>query len=266
MQTNDLVKTEKAEIYSVLAELYDTLMADVDYEMWADFIDEVIQTHHPDPIDVLELACGTGAISLNLANLEEYNLTATDQSAAMVKKAQQKADAEQADILFKTLDFTDINSAERYDIIFSVFDSVNYLHSKKEILKMLDGCWNILNSGGLLIFDFSTPQNSLEAVDYLNNEEGSFGNYRYFRESRYEPAENFHFNEFEIDKMADDGKTVLESYHEIHKQRIYSLKEMLSILDQTSYHLVAKYEGFDLVDADENSTRVTMVLRCQKQP
>ncbi|MEQ8525707.1 MAG: class I SAM-dependent methyltransferase [Gracilimonas sp.] len=265
MQTNELVKTEKAEIYSVLAELYDTLMKDVDYEMWADFIDEVIQTHHPDPIDVLELACGTGAISLNLSRLDEYELTATDQSAAMVEKARQKAAEQEADIQFHTMDFTDINSKESFDIIFSVFDSVNYLHSKTEIQQMLDGCWNILNPGGLLIFDFSTPQNSLEAVDYLNNEEGSFGNYRYFRESRYEPGENFHFNEFEIDRMADDGKTVLESYHEIHKQRIYSLKEMLSILEQTSYHQVAKYEGFDLVDADEKSTRVTMVLRCQKQ-
>lgn len=265
MQTNELVKTEKANIYTVLAELYDTLMKDVDYEMWADFIDEVIQTHHPNPIDVLELACGTGAISLNLAQLDEYELTATDLSAAMIEKARLKAAQQEVMVDFHTMDFRDIRSEDTYDIIFSVFDSVNYLHSKEEIHKMLDGCRDILNPGGLLIFDFSTPQNSLEAVDYLNNEEGSFGSYRYFRESRYEPGEHFHFNEFEIDKMADDGKTVLESYHEIHKQRIYSLKEMLSILEQTSYHQVAKYEGFDLVEADEKSTRVTMVLRCQKQ-
>ena len=265
MQTNDFVTTKKAEIYSVLAELYDTLMKDVDYDMWADFIDEVIQTHHPDPIDVLELACGTGAISLNLDRLDEYNLTATDQSAAMIEKARQKASGQGAEVSFATMDFTNISSEKSFDIIFSVFDSVNYLHSKEEIEQMLDGCWDILNPGGLLIFDFSTPQNSLEAVDYLNNEEGSYGNYRYFRESRYEPGENFHFNEFEIDKIADDGKTVLESFHEVHKQRIYSLEEMLSILEQTSYHQVAKYEGFDLVDADEKSTRVTMVLRCQKQ-
>lgn len=260
------MKTEKTEIYSVLAHLYDTLMKDVDYEMWADFIDEVIQTHHPKPVDVLEMACGTGAISLYLAKLDAYTLTATDRSAAMVEKARQKAAEQEADIQFDTMDFTDIKSKQSYDIIFSVFDSVNYLHSKKDILRMLEGCQQILNPGGLLIFDFSTPQNSLEAVDYLNNEEGSFGNYRYFRESRYEPAENFHYNEFEIDEMADDGKTVLRNFHEIHKQRVYSLNEMLSILEQTSYHQVAKYEGFDLVEADENSTRVTMVLRCQKQP
>lgn len=260
------MKTEPAEIYSALAHLYDTLMQDVDYEMWADFIDEVIQTHHPNPVDVMEMACGTGAIALCLSELDEYILTATDQSAAMIEKARQKAAEQKAEVQFDTMDFRDIKSHKKFDVVFSVFDSVNYLHSEQDILKMLRGSQSILKPDGLLIYDFSTPQNSLEAVDYLNNEEGSFGSYRYFRESRYEPGEQFHYNEFDIEELAEDGKTVIRSFNEIHKQRIYSLQEMLSILEQTSYHQVAKYEGFDLIDADENSTRITMVLRCQKQP
>lgn len=265
MQNSDLVKSENTRIYSALAPLYDTLMKDVDYEMWADFIDEVIQTHHPNPKEILELACGTGAISLHLSEFDEYNLTATDQSAAMVNHARQKAAEKEADIQFDTMDFTDIESSSTYDIIFSVFDSINYLHNSEDILKALRGTHSILNANGLLIFDFSTPQNSLEAVDYLNNEEGSFENFRYFRESRYDPENQFHYNEFDIEEVSDDGITVINSFREVHKQRIYSLQEMLSIVEQTPYHLVAKYEGFDLVDADENSTRITMVLRCQKQ-
>jgi SAM-dependent methyltransferase len=160
----------------------------------------------------------------------------------------------------------DIDTDQTFDIIFSVFDSVNYLHKESDILKMLRGCHKILKPNGLLIFDFSTPKNSLEAVDYLNNEEGSFGSYRYFRKSKYDPHNNFHYNVFDIDHMDEDGKTVVDSFQEVHKQRVYSLDEMLSILAQTPYHQVAKYEDFDLVDADENSARVTMVLKCQKQP
>ena len=251
------MKSEKSRIYSALAPLYDTLMKDVDYEMWADFIDEVIQTHHPNPNQILELACGTGAISLHLSEYEEYELTATDQSPAMVERARQKAAELEAPVQFDTMDFTDIKTTASFDIIFSVFDSVNYLHPSEDILKMLLGCHRILNPNGLLIYDFSTPQNSLEAVDYLNNEEGSFGNYRYFRESKYDPELQFHYNEFDIEEISDDGLTVINRFREVHKQRIYSLQEMLSIVEQTPYHLVAKYEGFDLVDADENSTRIT---------
>ncbi|MEX0722184.1 MAG: class I SAM-dependent methyltransferase [Balneolaceae bacterium] len=259
------MKPETVNTYTALAQLYDVLMADVDYEMWADFIDEVIQIHHPDPIDILEMACGTGSLSLSLAKLGCYNLMASDQSPAMVEKAREKAASLNANIEFQTLDFTDIQINKTFDVVFSVFDSVNYLHSEKDILAMLGGSWKILNTGGLLIFDFSTPQNSLEAVDFLNNEEGSSENYRYFRESKYDPAEQFHYNSFEIEELAGDGKTVVRRFQEIHKQRIYSLKEMLSIVEQSPYNLVAKYEGFDLVDADETSTRVTMVLRCRKQ-
>ncbi|SMO67882.1 class I SAM-dependent DNA methyltransferase [Gracilimonas mengyeensis] len=259
------MSTKKANIYSVLAHLYDTLMEDVDYEMWADFIDEVILTHHPKPDEVLELACGTGAISLNLARFDEYHLTATDQSLAMIQEGRRKAKVNQLDVEFRTMDFRNIHSDHPFDIIFSVFDSVNYLHSKEEIMDMLMGCYKILNPGGLLIFDFSTPQNSLEAVDYLNNEEGMAGKYRYFRESRYEPDTHFHFNEFDIEELGEDRKTVINRYKEVHKQRIYTLQEMLSIVEQTPYHQVAAYEGFDLIPANDKSTRVTMVLRWQKQ-
>jgi len=259
-------KTKETEVYTALAHLYDKLMEDVDYEMWADFIDEIIQTHHASPNEVLELACGTGAISLWLSQFDEYSITASDKSQAMVEQAQLKAIHQQAEVQFRVMDFLDLQSRETFDVIFSVFDSVNYLHTKDEILTMLNGCARILNPGGLLIFDFSTPQNSLEAVDYLNNEEATFGSYRYFRESRYNPAEKIHSNIFEIDELDEDGKTVINSFKEIHKQRIYSLKEMLSILEQTSYHQVACYEDFDLIEADENSARITIVLRCQKQP
>lgn len=259
-------KTDETEVYTALAHLYDKLMEDVDYEMWADFIDEIIQTHHASPNEVLELACGTGEISLWLSQFDEYSITSSDKSQAMVEQAQLKAIQQQADIQFRVLDFLDLKSDTSFDVIFSVFDSVNYLHSKDEILTMLEGCQRILNPDGLLIFDFSTPQNSLEAVDYLNNEEGSFGSYRYFRESSYNPGDKIHSNIFEIDKLDTDGKTVINSFREVHKQRIYSLKEMLSILEQTSYHQVACYEDFDLIEADENSARITIVLRCQKQP
>ena len=47
--------------YTSLAPLYDKLMEDVDYEAWAGFIDEIIQIHHSNPVEILELACGTGS-------------------------------------------------------------------------------------------------------------------------------------------------------------------------------------------------------------
>lgn len=259
------MKFRDTDTYTALAALYDTLMGDVDYVTWADFIDEIMQTHYPGPEKILELACGTGALSLELAQLECYDITATDKSEEMIEIARLKSKNRDMDIEFLPMNFLNLEFEDPFEIIFSVFDSVNYLHSGNEILKMLRETHNSLVPGGLLIFDFSTPQNSLEAVDYLNNEEGSSGNYRYFRESSYDPKQKFHYNYFEIERLADDGKTILNRYKEEHRQRIYTLNEMLSFVEQSPYNLVAKYDGFDLIDADESSARVTMVLKCQKQ-
>ncbi len=257
------MKPEQKDIYTSLAPLYDTLMGDVDYESWADFIDEIMQTHHYDPQNILELACGTGALALSLAELECYSITATDLSASMIKIAQQKAAEFELNVDFFPMNYLDILIEKKFDCIYTVFDSVNYLKEKEEINTFLLNTYRILNPGGLLIYDFSTPKNSLESVDFLNNEEGVAGKYRYFRNSRYDAKERIHYNEFEIEELDQETGKVINSFREIHTQRAYSLHEMLSIVEQTPYHLVAKYAGFDLIDADENSARVTMVLKCQ---
>lgn len=257
------MKPENKEIYTSLAPLYDTLMGDVDYESWADFIDEIMQTHHFDPVEILELACGTGSLALSLAELECYTITATDLSPSMVDVAREKAAKFESNVDFFPMNYLDINLQKKFDCIYTVFDSVNYLKEKTQIKTFLDNTYNILKPGGLLIYDFSTPKNSLESVDFLNNEEGDTGKFRYLRNSRYDAIEKIHYNEFEIDELDEQTGKVINTFHEIHSQRAYSLNEMLSIVEQTPYHRVAKYDGFDLIEADENSARVTMVLKCQ---
>lgn len=259
------MKPEKRDIYTSLAPLYDTLMGDVDYESWADFIDEIMQTHHFDPVDILELACGTGSLALSLAELECYTITATDLSPAMIEIARQKAAEFELNVDFFPMDYLNIDIQKKFDCIYTVFDSVNYLKERAEVSEFLINTHKILKPGGLLIYDFSTPKNSLESVDYLNNEEGDTGTFRYFRNSRYDATEKIHYNEFEIEQLDELSGKVINSFHEIHTQRAYSLDEMLSIVEQTPYHQVAKYAGFDLIDADQNSARVTMVLKCQTQ-
>tara|TARA_R110000868_G_scaffold304437_19_gene565355 strand:- start:9686 stop:10468 length:783 start_codon:yes stop_codon:yes gene_type:complete len=257
------MQTKKKDIYTSLAPLYDTLMEDVDYESWADFIDEIMQTHHFDPNQILELACGTGALAISLAELECYTITATDLSPSMIEVAKRKANEFELDVKFFPMNYLDMNLDQKYDCVFTVFDSVNYLKDKNEIKTLLLNTYKSLKKGGLFIFDFSTPKNSLESVDFLNNEEGDTGKFRYIRSSRYDAIEKIHYNEFDIEELDPKTGKVIHSFNEIHTQRAYSLNEMLSIVEQTPYHLVAKYEGFDLIDADENSARVTMVLKCQ---
>ncbi len=256
---------KEQSIYTSLAPLYDRLMEDVDYEAWADYIDELLQLHHPDAEKILELACGTGSVALSLDELGYYTITATDLSEDMIKVARKKGEASGSEVHFRSMNFLNVDLDEEFDAAFSVFDSVNYLHSAEEVVEMLNQCQKVLKPGGLLIFDFSTPRNSLDSVDYLNNEEAESGNFRFFRTSRYDPTNKIHFNEFEIEQLDEHSREVIHRFKEIHRQRIYSLEEMLLILEQTPYHLEAKYHDFSFMEAHENSARVTVILKCQKQ-
>jgi len=249
--------------YSKLAEIYDTVMEDVDYVIWADFIDEIIQRHHPDPETVLEMACGTGSLALALNRYRCYDISGTDKSPRMIQKAREKARKRGASIPFCVMDFLDINIDRKFDIIVSIFDSINYLQSKKDIKRMLKQIKNIMNRHSLFIFDFTTPKNSRQAIHYLDNDEGiTDNNYRFFRKSSYDADQQIHYNNFEIEKLADDQQKVLQRFTEIHQQRIYSLTEMQEIVGETDFEIVKAYSEFDMNKATPQSLRITMVLRC----
>lgn len=241
-------------------------MSDVDYESWADYIDECMQTHHPDPIHVMELASGTGNLILSLAELECYILTGSDGSPEMVELARLKTEERNLRIPFEVQDFRNLKIDHPKDVIFSVFDSINYLLKPEYLNTLLADSFKALKQDGLFIFDFSTPKNSLEAVDFLNNEEGDIGSMRYHRTSEYDTHTRIHTNRFEIEQLDPESSTVLEVFEEVHQQRAYTLNEILSIVRESPYNLIASYDGFDMIPANENSTRVTMILQCQKQP
>ncbi|MDX1586713.1 MAG: class I SAM-dependent methyltransferase [Balneolaceae bacterium] len=249
--------------YSRLAEIYDYLMQNVDYDVWADFIDEIIQVHHPNPQSILELACGTGSLSLSLEELMCYDILGTDKSPAMIAKARAKNTDQTGSVRFLEMDFLDISLDQKFDAVVSIFDSINYLRKSRSIKKLLTEVQKVMDSNSLFIFDFTTPKNSIQAIDYLDNEEGTTdNNYHFFRKSRYDEELQIHYNDFEIEKLADDNKTVINRYFEQHKQRIYTLRQMLGIIEETDFEIVAKYDAFDLIEADDNSLRITMVLRC----
>lgn len=249
--------------YSKLADIYDAVMEDVNYDLWADFIDAIILKHHQNPQSILELACGTGSLSLSLDELECYDIMATDKSPQMVAKARRKNDALHCSVSFKVMDFLDIDLDKKFDAVVSVFDSINYLKSPEKVLQFLDEVKKVLTPESLLIFDFTTPKNSIQAIDYLHNEEGyTDDNHRFFRQSTYDAGQQIHKNEFKIERLADDQETVLEQFRETHLQKIYTLQQMLDIIDQTAYNIVAKYSGFEFEEADEQSLRITMVLQC----
>lgn len=248
--------------YSSLADIYDVVMSDVDYETWADYIDEIIITHNPGASKLLELACGTGTIALSLEELDCYEITATDGSTDMIRVAKEKGASVNSEIKFEVMDFNNIKSKNMFDVVYLIFDSINYLKEEELILKLHQDVKKILAPNGIFIYDFTTPRNSRKAVKYLDNDTHTIGNkYRYQRESSYDAKNQIHTNVFQIETLKQNRNVENNSFKEIHQQKIYTQEYIRSIIEKTEFTILEAYDGFQLLPAHKNSLRITMVLQ-----
>ncbi len=248
---------DETEIYEGLASVYDELMRDIDYNFWADYINDLIQTYHPDARTVLELACGTGSFALSLEEYNEYEITATDLSEAMIRVAASK-DKDHA-ISWKVMDVRKMELDRSFDLVLMLFDSINYLMKDEEVITLFRDVGKLLKPKGLFIFDFTTPVNSIGAEKFLNEDYTTSTGWHYIRRSHFHPKEGLHYNDFEIIPPKDSG--IRKPIHESHCQRVFTLRQMISLIARAGRPLLASYEGFDFIEATENSDRITMILR-----
>lgn len=157
--------------YETLAAMYDALMDDVDYEAWADYIDRMLQKHGGPGKRLLDLGCGTGCISIPLAQ-RGYQVTGVDISEEMLATAREKSRALQLDIDWRKQDLTSLQLFDEagnemvFDAAIATFDVFNHL-TEPEDLQMLFHTLNpLLADEGVLLFDVQTPYKLRE---YLGN-------------------------------------------------------------------------------------------------
>ena len=75
--------------YNNLALVYDKLMEDIDYQAWANYLDQLISKYKAPGKELIDLGCVTGSISLKLAQ-KGYNVLGIDYSEEMLTQAEQK--------------------------------------------------------------------------------------------------------------------------------------------------------------------------------
>lgn len=98
--------------YTDFAYIYDSLMhKDIDYEKWADYIENLFIMYDVNPDLVCDLACGTGNITIPLAK-RGYDMTGVDISEDMLNIAREKADG--LDILFLNQSMTDLDLSAQW--------------------------------------------------------------------------------------------------------------------------------------------------------
>lgn len=159
--------------FGILAGYYDILNYNADYKKVADYIEEVFGIYQKKANLVLDLACGTGNLTLELGN-RGYDMTGLDLSAEMLSaanakmlKAKKKKESAN-NILWINQDMCNFELYGTVDAAVCCFDSLNYILDGEGVKKCFGLVNNYLNPGGLFIFDVNSEY-KFESVYADNN-------------------------------------------------------------------------------------------------
>ena len=236
----------KSKPYEKLAVVYDHLMNHVNYDLWTKYIYMICKDFIKKKSSVLEIACGNGKFSKRFKKYF-HDIIVTDISLEMLLMNQDnspKVCCEMINLPFK----------KKFDLIYSTFDSINYLTKERDLLKLFIEIKNTLKPNGVFSFDVSLEKNSeLYVANHEKN--GKYKNVNYGHISIFNKKSRIHRNIFEI-KM-EDGTI----YKEIHKQKIYSFPVYFKLLNKAGLFVVKCYEAFSFKKAKENSKRVQFIVK-----
>ena len=244
------------EIYTSLAAVYDRLNAEVDYAAIADHIERQFGFMTEKPVSLLDLACGTGSLTLELAR-RGYDLIGVDLSEDMLAEARHRFDSAAKrdfchDILLIRQNIADLELYGTVDAAVCCLDSLNYLTRDGELRRAFRHIHNYLNPDGLFIFDMNTPY-KFEHIygdnSYILEDDGILCAWQnsYNQKSR---ICDFYLSIF---RECPDG--LWERSDEKQRERCYSLVTLKRMLADTGFELLAVYDGWSENEPTDKSER-----------
>ena len=142
--------------YEALAASYDDLTRDIPYEKYLRFFKTLLRRYGVKAATVLDLACGTGSLSVLLAK-HGYEVLGIDRSEEMLTVAAEKAmELEENQPFFVAQPMQRLKIPEPVDACVCALDSINYVTKPQDVQKAFRRVYESLRPGGLFVFDINT--------------------------------------------------------------------------------------------------------------
>jgi SAM-dependent methyltransferase len=206
----------------------------------------------PEGARVLDLACGHGRITLELAR-RGYRMTGLDLSPRSLELAREAAERDGLEVDWVEADMREIPAGSAFDAVVSVFTSFGYFEQERENQRVLDGVERALLPGGLLLID---------VVNLL-------GLARRYQPRRWDEEHGVVFlEEAEFDVLRGrnrarwtfvrpDGKRS----ELVHSLRTYAPHELVAMLERAGLELEGSWGGFDGSELSMESWRLILLAR-----
>jgi ubiquinone/menaquinone biosynthesis C-methylase UbiE len=203
--------------------------------------EQVLYVHSQLPsigkLDVLDLACGTGNLSIEFSELG-YNVTGIDISEKMLGVAEKKAKEKSLKIEFINQNFQNFNYlTDAFDVVICSSFAFNYILKEEDLVKVFSSIHKTLRKNGLFIFDMVYPhlvENHFRKQPCL------------LRNNEIEITTNFQWdnNEKEVYRIQFLFKPLLTSLEMIenHIGRIYEEQKVVNLLQTLGFEIIIRSE------------------------
>ena len=270
------------ESYRSFASVYDEFMDGTDYQVTADKIQDMItrfglskpsqnRTGASEARDVLlaaeknlvvDIACGTGKLTEILAD-RGYDVMGIDLSEEMLSIALGRRDKLGHKTLYLCQDMREFELYGTAGTFVSVGDSVNYLTTDADMVKLFKRINTFLFPRGIFVFDFKTLYLYRDVIGDRtiaeDRDDCSFIWDNWFDKES-------HINEYDLslfirDPDSGEGDNVFRKYREVHEQRGYTLEEMKRFVEEADLEWVTDMDSDTMGPVSEKSERILCVVR-----
>ncbi len=253
--------------YEVLANMYDALMDDVDYQQWADYIDSMIKKYSgsDDCTDkrLLDLGCGTGNITIPLAQ-KGYIVTGVDSSADMLKMAAEKSTALGISVDWQQQDLNELLLIDEdgddmvFDAVIATFDVFNHLTDPEQLQMLFHSLNPLLANDGVLLFDVQTPYKLRE---YLGSNIYTLhrDDVEYMWENHFDEDSQICSMDITFFLKQENGLYRRETMQQ--EERVYDLELLQMWLKYSDFDVVGVFGELSEDDVKEKAHRAVFVAK-----
>lgn len=205
---------------------------------------------------VLELGCGTGRIAIPIA-VSGPEVIGIDSSASMLDQARRKTRAAGVNLQYVLGDMRAFElGRDDIDLAILSFNTLNVLVSLDDALACLRCARRHLSPNGRLIIDtfLPTPQRLLAEelkIEYVLPDDVTIA---ITAQRSYNPAQQLRTLDLVI--RASNGAPIETDRNEVH---VYYPSELVLLLTQAGFDVVAAYGGYDQRRLDARSHRMILV-------
>ena len=243
--------------YAFFASCYDALTKNVEYPRRAEYICSLLSENGIDGGLLLDLACGTGSLSVEFAK-RGYNVIGVDLSEEMLSVAQNKNFENGTDVMFLCQDMRNLDLYGTVDCAVCALDSLNHLLSEDDLSKTFEKVSLFLNDGGVFTFDLNTVYKHREV---LGDNAFVYENKDVFCVWRNALLEDNLTVEISLDFFARRSDGNYERFSEGFSEKAFDNESVIKLLEKADFTLLGQYNELTKDAPDSKTQRIVYVAR-----